>query len=142
MSDYLNIPQNPLTNLRLQIREHWSRYRPKMFAEMEASGVLEDAIDNAAQQTEEAVLDFAANPPEGISPAQAFWAGWETFRNEWAFLPAEEGFDDDGEEDPELDANQENLALISSMMNAPPDVWDDEKEEWVSAEDYDENEGA
>ena len=137
MSDYLNIPQSPLTDLQKQIRSHWARYRPRMFAEMEANGTLDEAIENAARQTEEAVMDYANNPPEGTSPAQAFWAGWETFRDEWAFLPGEEGFDEDGEADPELDAYRENLALISSIMSAPPDVWDDEQEEWGPDDDYD-----
>jgi hypothetical protein len=107
MMDYLNIPDNPLTNLRKQIRAHWARYRPKMVAEMDAKGTLDEAIDNTAQLTEEAVLDYAANSPEGMSPAQAFLASWELFRGEWAFLPAEEGWDKDDEEaaeaDPELD---------------------------------------
>jgi hypothetical protein len=131
MRDYLNFSQNQLTNLRKQNREHWAHYRPTMFAEMEASGTLKDAIENATRQTIEAVMDYAANPPESTLPAQAFWAGWEIFRNEWAFLPVEEGFDEDGEEDLGLNAYRENLALISSIISAPLDVLDDELEEWV-----------
>jgi hypothetical protein len=139
MTDYQNIPQNPLTNLRQQIRDHWTKYRPTMYAEMEANGTLDEAIENAAQLTEEAVTDYAAKPPEGMSPAQAFFAGWELFRNEWAFLPAEEGWDetDEDEEDPELEAHQAFLRRYAAEMSIN-DIWDEKTEEWITPAVWDE----
>lgn len=131
MTDYMNIPSNPMTNLPQQIREHWAHYRPKMFAEMEAKGVLDAAIERAAQMTEDAVFSYSSNPPEGMSPAQAFWAAWEMYRNEWAFLPAEEGFDEEDENDPEYQAYRERMQIIREMMTA---VTTDEDEDWD--EDY------
>lgn len=132
MTDYLNIPPNPMTNLEQQIRDHWSTYRPKMYAEMEANGTLEAAIENASQQTKEAVINYSSDPPEGMTPAQAFWAGWETFREQWAFLPAEEGFDDDDEPDPFMDAQRAMDRQMAAEMGNPPDIWDEKNERWIS----------
>jgi hypothetical protein len=152
MTDYQNIPQNPLTNLRQQIREHWARYRPTVYAAMDAKGTLDEAIDNAAQLTEEAVLNYSSNPPDGMTPAQAFFAGWELFRGEWAFLPAEEDFDETDEEDPSYDARMALSRQLSAEMTVNeiwdekneriilPFIWDEEKEELVSTGFWDENE--
>jgi hypothetical protein len=74
---------NPLTNLRETIKQHWQQYRPKMCAELTAKGRLEIAIDNAANRTIEAVM---ASIDKGIPLLDA----WEQVREEWAILPAEE----------------------------------------------------
>jgi len=78
----LNTP-NPLTNLRQTIREHWQKYRPKMVAQLTASGDLERLIETAATLTEEAVFNLT-------SRGLPLWEAWMQIREEWAILPSEE----------------------------------------------------
>ena len=73
---------NPLATLREDIEAHWREHRPRMVAELEAKGRLREAIERAARLTEEAVL-------EAVARGMPFPTAWETFREEWAFLPAE-----------------------------------------------------
>jgi hypothetical protein len=132
MIDYTSIPPNPLTNLSQQIRAHWARYRPKMFAEMEVGGTLEAAIDHAARQTEEAVFDYVSRNSKEMNPAQAFFTAWEIFREEWAFLPAEEGFAEDDEDE------EEPYSLYHATMRARAaeaqveDIWDEKNERYIT----------
>jgi len=131
MTENRNIPRNPLTNLRGQIREHWAKYRPKMFAEMEAKGTLDDAIRYAAQQTEEAISEFTANPPQDMTPAQAFWAAWELYRGEWAFLSAEESLEQDDEEETEVSLY--SVWMLAKQAEAQvDDIWDEKNERWIT----------
>ena len=133
--DDMNITNNPLTNLRQQIHKHWAKYRPSMFAEMQANGTLNEQIDHAARLTEEAVLDYA---PEGMSPAQAFLVGWELYRNEWAFLPAEDGlFDNEAEDDPETAAYRKRLRRMAAEQTVS-DIWDEQNERWLTPFVWDE----
>jgi hypothetical protein len=74
---------NPLTTLRQDIETHWREHRPGMVAELEAAGTLAEAIEAAATQTENAVL-------EAVSQGTDFWQAWDLYRQQWAFLPAEE----------------------------------------------------
>ncbi len=103
MTDWTNIPPNPLTNLEAQIRAHWAEHRPKMVAALEAAGKLEQAIAQAAEDTKEAVINHTAENGKGRNSAEVFFEAWELYRNEWAFLPAEEEANDDNEEEDELD---------------------------------------
>ena len=75
--------QNPLTTLRPDIEAHWRAHRPVMVAQLEAEGRLKAAIEAAATQTEEAVQN-------AVATGTPFWDAWQTFREEWAFLPKEE----------------------------------------------------
>lgn len=94
---------NPLTTLRQDIRRHWQKYRPQMTARLTEEGVLDERIEAAAHQTEEAVLSYVENA-SGLTPAQAFWQAWEIYRQEWAFLPAEVNADEEAELERELEA--------------------------------------
>jgi len=107
----MNIPSNPLTTLRDDIRRHWKMYRPRMTARLEDDGTLEDRIEQAARETEEAILQYVQESAKdgALTPAQAFWQAWEIYRNEWAFLPAET----DPEEDE--DAIDEDEISLSSI---------------------------
>ena len=95
------MPPNPFTTLRVDIETHWRTYLPRMVAELEAEDRLSEAIQDAVTLTEEAVL-------EAVSQGQPFWTAWQTYREQWAFLPAEETppstldhFLNEAEEDPE-----------------------------------------
>jgi hypothetical protein len=77
MADY------PLGSLGIQIREHWRKYRPKMYAELEQSGHLAESLHAAQERTSDLVDSLVAG---GMPHHQA----WELAREEWAFLPGEE----------------------------------------------------
>ena len=106
-----NVSSNPLTHLDQTIRTHWLEYRPKMCAELEAEGKLDAAIDVAARQTSEAVLDL-------VRQGTPLLFAWEQLREEWAILPAEE----DEEE---------------TLMDVEPDDEDDDDEDDDDAEEDD-----
>jgi hypothetical protein len=74
---------NPLANLEETIRAHWQKYRPRMCAELEAAGELDDSIQAAAERTREAVLSLTEK-------GMPLWQAWEAVREEWAILPAED----------------------------------------------------
>lgn len=50
------VPLNPFTTLKADIRAHWAEHRPQMFAWLQASGQLEQAIETAYELTDEAVV--------------------------------------------------------------------------------------
>jgi hypothetical protein len=91
---------NPLTDLNAQIRAHWEKYRPNMVARLKAMDAYDRSVATAVTLTEEAVLSY--RPNRQGNEAQKFWEAWELFRNEWAFLPAEEDVPDSDELDPAL----------------------------------------
>ena len=91
---------NPLTNLDAQIRAHWEKYRPKMVARLKAEGKYDRAVRIATALTTDAVMDYHPSVP--MNGGQAFWQAWELFRNQWAFLPAEEDVPDSEELNPAL----------------------------------------
>ena len=103
MTDLTQIPNNPLTTLRRDIRAHWQKYLPQMTARLTDDGELDERIEKAARQTEEAVLSYVEGAT-GMSPAQAFWQAWAIYREEWAFLPAERNEEEEAELDRELEA--------------------------------------
>lgn len=105
MTDLNQIPNNPLTTLRRDIRAHWQKYLPQMTARLEEDSELDQRIEAAAHQTEEAVLSYVEKAQgTNLTPAQAFWQAWEIYREEWAFLPAERNEDEEAELDRELEA--------------------------------------
>ena len=111
MTDLNLPPHNPLTTPRQDIRAHWRKYRPQMTARLEAEGTLNDQIEAAAKETEEAVLSYVQKAQgTSFTPAQAFWQAWELYREEWAFLPAEASDEEDEDDD--------SFAAIQRRLNA------------------------
>jgi hypothetical protein len=70
-------------SLGLQIKEHWRKYRPRMYRELKKTGKLDEAVHAAEAMTVDA-YDSAVR--SGLNPDQAR----EFVREEWAFLPDEE----------------------------------------------------
>ena len=66
-----------------QAKAHWKKYRPKMYRELQRSGRLNQAAQEAANNTVEA-LNTCMN--QGMSYDQA----WEYVREQYMFLPSEE----------------------------------------------------
>jgi hypothetical protein len=85
MADY------PLGSLGIQIREHWRKHRPQMYAELEKAGDLAESL-HAAQERTSDLMDSLLD--KGLPHHQA----WELAREEWAFLPSKD--DAAGAEDP------------------------------------------
>jgi hypothetical protein len=83
MADY------PLGSLGIQIREHWKRHCPQMYAELEKSGHLDESVSAAQEQTSDLMYELQ-NGPRKLDYHQA----WELAREEWAFLPSEEAVPD------------------------------------------------
>ena len=73
----------PLGSLGLQIKAHWEKYRPQMFAQLQREGKLQESVYQAQEQTND-LMDRLLD--KGLSHDQA----WELAREEWAFLPGEE----------------------------------------------------
>jgi hypothetical protein len=70
-------------SLGLQIKEHWRKYRPRMYRELKKTGKLDEAV-HAAEAMTVAAYDQAIRA--GLAPDQAR----ELVREEWAFLPDEQ----------------------------------------------------
>lgn len=130
-----NIPNNPLSTLRADIRKHWKKYLPRMTSRLEQAGKLEERIEEAARQTEEAVLGYVQTAQGStITPAQAFWQAWEIYRNEWAFLPAESKPAEDDDEDNE-DETGVSLSSIYDLYRDYYKLREEERERRLAADD-------
>ena len=72
-----------LGGLGFQIVEHWKEFRPKMYAQLVASGQLEQRAKLAQDRTLEALHEL-------MDQGQSYPEAWEAVRELWAFLPSEE----------------------------------------------------
>ena len=66
-----------------QAKEHWKEHRPRMYAELEKAGTLDEAAEKAATQTKD---DLAS----AIEGGMDYYAAWEMLRERYLFLPTEE----------------------------------------------------
>lgn len=66
-------------------REHWKEHLPKMYSEYERNGVLQQKLEEAAEQTFDEVYDLERS---GISPDEA----WQMVRERYLFLPEEKSY--------------------------------------------------
>ena len=73
----------PLGSLGNQIREHWRRHRPEMYAELERPGALAESVHAAQERTNDLMDRLLA---QGLPHHEA----WELVREEWAFPPDED----------------------------------------------------
>jgi len=73
-----------------QAKEHWRKYRPKLYAELFRNGQLDERAQKAADQTNKEYLDGIMN---GMLPHES----WEAVRERHMFLPAEEDVPNLGE---------------------------------------------
>jgi hypothetical protein len=65
------------------IERHWREHRPRMVAAREAQGMVDQAIEHAAERTAAATSSLIQ---QGVPAPQAV----ERLREEWAFLPSED----------------------------------------------------
>ena len=97
-------PLYPLGGLGLQIKAHWKKYRPKMYAELEKAGKLQESLHAAQELTGEELYRLTVK--EKLPHNQA----WELVSQEWAFLPSEE-------DRPSLPFDP---ATLSDRLSTPP----------------------
>ena len=80
----------PLTQYGYQAEKHWRKFCPKMVAELEAMGRLQEMLLEAEQRTE-ADLDRIRRQliQWGQTPQLAHDQAWELVRERYLFLPPE-----------------------------------------------------
>jgi hypothetical protein len=65
---------HPLGSLGLQIKAHWKRHRPRMYAELEKAGKLQESVYAAQERTSDFIDDLLGkgglkhHEEEGVSP--------------------------------------------------------------------------
>jgi hypothetical protein len=71
--------------------KHWREFRPKMVAEMEAKGVLQEMLLEAEEKTAVEMHDLTMKfQQQGLTAQQAHDRAWEMVREEYILLPEEE----------------------------------------------------
>ena len=79
-----------LTQYGMMAEEHWRKFRPKMVAEMEAKGILEEMLLDAEQKTKDELYDLTMQfQRQGLTAQQAHDRAWEMVRERYIFLPPE-----------------------------------------------------
>ncbi|MGH7976889.1 MAG: hypothetical protein ACREC8_09510 [Limisphaerales bacterium] len=80
-----------LTQYGRMAEKHWREFRPKMVAEMEAKGVLQEMLLEAEEQTASEMHDLTMKfMKQSLTAQQAHDRAWEMVREEYILLPEEE----------------------------------------------------
>lgn len=102
------------TGARAALR-HWHKYRPRMYAELHASGKLHEMAIAADEMTASETHDLhEALMRQGYASPIAFETARQTVRERYIYLPSEEDV-------PELQMNDEGLFVVE-----PPESDDEE----------------
>ena len=82
----------PLTGYGLMAKRHWTEFRPQMVKELEVKGTLTEALFEAQETTldEMEALTRKLETEQKLTPQQAHDQAWETIREKYILLPAEE----------------------------------------------------
>lgn len=90
-SDLVSQPIH-LTQYGLMAERHWREFRPKMVHELEAKGILMDALFEAQETTinEMEALTRRLETEQTLTPQQAHDQAWEMIREKYILLPPEE----------------------------------------------------
>ena len=79
-----------LTQYGCQAEKHWREFCPKMVAELEATGRLNEMLLAAEEQTESELDSLRRHLiQEGLTAQQAHSRAWEIVRERYLFLPPE-----------------------------------------------------
>jgi hypothetical protein len=81
---------NTLTQYGLMAEKHWREHRPRMVAEMERMGTLQQMLLDAEEKTKDE-MDAIRRPliRQGRTPQQAHDQAWEMVREKYILLPTE-----------------------------------------------------
>ena len=83
--------ETTLTQYGMMAEKHWREFRPKMVAEMEARGILEEMLLEAERNTKNEMYDLSMKfMKDGLTAQQAHDRAWEMVREEYILLPPEE----------------------------------------------------
>ena len=74
-----------LRNWIREVKEHWKEHLSKMYSEYERNGVLQQKLEEAAEQTYQELDQLELS---GISPDEA----WQIVREKYLFLPEEKPY--------------------------------------------------
>ncbi len=76
--------------LKQLAREHWAKYRPKMYQRLLTTGVLEDLLERAVEFTREDMRQLEKElTDKGLGEVEAREQAWRELRGKWILLPKE-----------------------------------------------------
>lgn len=79
-----------LTQYGRMAERHWREFLPKMVAELEASGQLQQRLLEAEEKTKDEMATVRSQLiQQGQPPEQAHRQAWEMVRERYVFLPPE-----------------------------------------------------
>lgn len=79
-----------LTQYGMMAEEHWRKFCPKMVAEMESKGILEEMLLDAERKTKDELYDLTMQfQKQNMTAQQAHDRAWEIVRERYIFLPPE-----------------------------------------------------
>jgi hypothetical protein len=79
-----------LTQYGLMAEKHWREHRPRMVAEMERTGMLQQMLLDAEEKTKDEMDAIRRQLiQQGQTPQQAHDQAWEIVREKYILLPPE-----------------------------------------------------
>ncbi|MES9942079.1 MAG: hypothetical protein ABW104_12120 [Candidatus Thiodiazotropha sp. 6PLUC2] len=98
-----------LHNWISKAKEHWKEFQPTRYQELKESGQLEQALQQAAEQTH---LEMSELEEAGYQNHEA----WEMVRERYLFLPEEPGLEDEEEYSEGVRLYQEGVAIMNQLL--------------------------
>ena len=81
---------NTLTQYGLLAEKHWREHRPRMVAELERTGTLQQMLLDAEEKTKDEIDTIRRHLiQQGQTPQQAHDQAWEMVREKYILLPPE-----------------------------------------------------
>ena len=76
--------------LKQLAKDHWAKYRPKMYQRLLTTGVLEDLLERAVEFTREDMRTLEKQlRQQGYTEMEAREQAWQELRAKWILLPKE-----------------------------------------------------
>ena len=76
--------------LKQLARDHWAKYRPKMYQRLVTTGVLDDLLERAVEFTREDMRELERQlRTQGYTDVEAREQAWQALRAKWILLPCE-----------------------------------------------------
>ena len=80
----------PMSQFTFRAEEHWRRSLPRMVAELEKKGQLQEALREAEERTAMELDDLRRHfLQQGLNQEQAYQTAWEIIRERYVFLRPE-----------------------------------------------------
>ncbi len=76
--------------LKQMAKDHWAKYRPKMYQRLLTTGVLEDLLERAVEFTREDMRHLEKQlRQQGYTEVEAREHAWQELKAKWILLPKE-----------------------------------------------------